>query len=491
MIGGYSRRDFLKAVGIGAAALSVPGCLSKAGHIAGTNSASAARPNFIIIFTDDQGYNDLSCFGSELIDTPNIDTMAEEGMRLTSFYTGAPICAPSRAALLTGCYSQRVDEPVDTKEYHTILHGNEVTIAEVLKEAGYATKAIGKWHLAGSGRLAIGKREDSGEFYMKNPSSMPLAQGFDSYFGIPYSNDMDPSVLMRDNDFIEWPVEQAGITTRYTDEALKFIRANKDRSFFLYVAHNMPHTPLYPGQKFEGKSEYGLYGDCVEEIDWNTGRILRGLKELGIDKDTLIVFTSDNGPWIEGPKRSPENRDSRLQSGTAEPLRGYKMTTWDGGIRVPCVIRRPGTIPAGRVTDEIVTAMDIMPTFARAAGTSEPKDRIIDGKDIMPLLTGKDPKSPHEAYYFYKYTHLHGVRSGRWKLLLPRARRPKALQWYGRLQEQVKEITLYDLKNDIGETRNVAKEHPQVVDRLMELIEKARKDLGDKELKGEGCRFRR
>jgi len=447
-------------------------------------------PNFIIIFTDDQGYNDLGCFGSALIKTPNIDRMAAEGVKLTSFYVGAPICAPSRAALLTGCYSQRVNEAVDPKEYHTILHGDEVTIAEVLKDAGYVTKAIGKWHLAGSGRQAIGRRERGGEYFMRDASLMPLAQGFDSYFGIPYSNDMDPSVLMRDNDFIEAPVNQAGITTRYTDEALRFIKENKDRPFFLYLAHNMPHTPLYPGEKFEGKSAYGLYGDCVEEIDWNVERILQALKELGLDEKTMVVYTSDNGPWNEGGKRTPENPKSRFQCGMATPLRGYKMTTWDGGVRVPCVVRWPGKIKAGSVIDEIVTTMDFMPTLARLAGTSEPKDRIIDGKDIMPLLSGKETASPHEAYYFYKYSHLHGVRSGQWKLVLPREARPKDLEWYARLQEEVKEVSLYNLKDDIGEARNVAAEHPEVVERLMKLIEKARKDLGDKGLKGAGSRFR-
>ena len=448
------------------------------------------KPNFIIIFTDDQGYNDLGCFGSKLIKTPGIDRMAAEGVKLTSFYTGAPLCGPSRAAIMTGCYPQRVAQlpgspdcyMPERGDYHTILDGSEITIPEVLRQVGYATMAIGKWHLSGSGRLAIAEdktKQGLARFEMIHPDLMPLRQGFDSYFGIPYSNDQQPSVLMRNDEFIEAPVNQPGLTTRYTDEALTFIKANSSKPFFLYLAHNMPHTPLYPGAQFEGKSEYGLYGDCVEEIDFNTARILKTLKDLGIDNDTLIVYTSDNGPWIEGSNRNPQNRTSRLQSGTASPLRGYKMTTWDGGPRVPCVMRWPGKLPAGKVIDEIAATMDLMPTLARLAGTTEPQDRIIDGRDLMPLLTGKTDKSPHEAYYFFKHTILYAVRSGHWKLVLPRPPKPKKLRWYGRLQEEVKEISLYNLKDDIGETTNLASQHPDVVARLLALADKAKNDIGE------------
>jgi arylsulfatase A-like enzyme len=402
---------------------------------------------------------------------------------------------------MTGCYPQRVAQLPGTEEYfmsdcgyyQTILDGSEITIAEVLRRAGYTTMAIGKWHLSGSGYQAIGKdRSDEGavRFKMLHPDLMPLRQGFDNYFGIPYSNDMHPSVLMRDDSFIEAPVEQEGLTTRYTDEAIRFIEHNRDRPFLLYLAHNMPHTPLYPGKDFEGKSPYGLYGDCVEEIDWNTGRILQTLKEVGIDENTLVVFTSDNGPWNEGGQRTPDNRGSRLQSGTADPLRGYKMTTWEGGPRVPCVMRWPGRLPAGRVSDEITTTMDLMPTLARLAGTTEPQDRIIDGRDLMPLLAGKTDKGPHEAYYFYKHTILYAVRSGHWKLVLPRPYRPKNIGWYGRLQEEVRELTLYNLKDDIGETTNVAPQHPDIAARLQWLLERARKDLGDANQPGRGRRRR-
>ncbi|MHC4498095.1 MAG: sulfatase family protein [Planctomycetota bacterium] len=494
----YTRREFLKAVGMAAAALAVPGC-GRSARVVG--SASAEKPNFIIILTDDQGYNDLGSFGSKLIRTPNIDRMAAEGVRLTSFYTGGPLCAPSRAAIMTGCYPQRVAQlpgpedyfMADCGDYHTVLDGSEITIAEVLRKVGYTTMAIGKWHLSGSGYQAVSKdrsKEALARFEMRHRELMPLQQGFDSYFGIPYSNDMNPSVLMRDNSFVEAPVKQQGLTTRYTDEAMRFIEHNRNRPFLLYLAHNMPHTPLHPSEKFEGNSPYGLYGDCVEEIDWNTGRILQTLRKLGIDENTLVVFTSDNGPWNEGGQRTPDNRASRLQSGTADPLRGYKMTTWEGGPRVPCVMRWPGRLPAGRVSDEITTTMDLMPTLARLAGTTEPKDRIIDGKDLMSLLTGRTDKSPHEAYYFYKHTILYAVRSGHWKLVLPRPRRPKNIGWYGRLQEEVRELTLYNLRDDIGETTNVASQHPDIVARLQSLLERARKDLGDANQPGRGRRKR-
>jgi arylsulfatase len=473
-------------MGTGMAALSLRG-------IPIADSADSRKPNFIVIFTDDQGYNDLGCFGSKGIRTPHIDRMAKEGVRLTSFYTGGPLCGPSRAAIMTGCYPQRVAQLPGRGDYHTILHGSEITIAEVLREAGYATMAIGKWHLSGSGRRAVGQdpgKQGLARFKMNHPDLMPRQQGFDSYFGIPYSNDMDPSVLMRDNSFAEAPVRQQGLTTRYTDEALKFIENNRHKPFFIYLAHNMPHTPLYPSKRFEGKSANGFYGDCVEEIDWNVGRILDKLKQLKIDDNTFVVFTSDNGPWIEYRRkgRNPDAKTSRLQSGRADPLRGFKMTTWDGGPRVPCVMRWPGDLPAGKVIDEIAATMDLMPTLARLAGTTEPQDRIIDGRDLMPLLTGKTNKSPHEAYYFYKHTHLHGVRSGHWKLVLPRPARPRGLGWYSRLQEEVKEITLYNLKDDIGETTNVAPRHPDVVTGLMALVEKARKDLGDADQPGPGVR---
>lgn len=456
-----------------------------------------SQPNFIVILTDDMGYNDLGCFNSTCIKTPRIDGMANEGLKLTSFYAGAPLCSPSRASLLTGCYPPRVAERYGRKHLHTILDPSEILLPEVLKEAGYATAAIGKWHLAGCRADAVSTdptHEGLARFGMSEPAMMPLQNGFDTYFGIPYSNDMDPVVLMRDNRFVEYlgqTEKQAGLTTRYTDEALSFIENHTQTPFFLYLAHNMPHSPLYPGEKFAGQSDNGFYGDCVEEIDWNVGHILDKLKELRIDDNTFIIFTSDNGPWIvHGAQgRNPTAKTSRLQSGRADPLRGFKMTTWEGGPRVPCVMRWPSAIPAGSVSDEIVTTMDIFTTFADLAGAPIPEDRIIDGVQMMPLLTGATAVSPRECYYFYQFTHLHGVRSGTWKLLLPRSAHPSELGWYGAmLHEEIKEITLFNLETDIGETQNVADQHPDIVSRMLGLIEYARKDLGDKNGPGQGVR---
>jgi arylsulfatase A-like enzyme len=481
-------------------------CIFGIFHLVGLASAAGAqqssRPNFIVVVTDDQGYNDLGCFGSRLIKTPYIDKMASEGLRLTSYYNGAPLCAPSRASFMTGCYSQRIAELRNKKgkrRFHPILDASEILLPEILKKADYSTCAIGKWHLAGGskGGVAVDESKQGLEQYsLVHPEVMPRQKGFDHYFGIPYSNDMNPVVLMRDNGFVGLlgkTDKQSGISTRYTDEALAFIERTAGEPFFLYLAHSMPHTPLYPHSDFAGKSAYGLYGDCIEEIDWNVGRILDKLEALGIGDNTFVIFTSDNGPWIEqnveGRNNLPTNR-SRNQGGRADPLRGFKMTTHEGGPRVPCVMRFPNHIPAGGVTDEVVASMDILPTFVRLAGAQLPDDRVIDGVDVMDLLCGVDAKSPRESYYFYKWTHLHGVRSGNWKLVLPREARPKDLGWYNRLQEEVTELTLYNLRDDIGETINLTDEHPEVVERLVGLIESAQIDLGDgsRGIEGTGVR---
>ncbi|MCG8584895.1 MAG: sulfatase [Pirellulales bacterium] len=453
--------------------------------------ATAAKPNIVLIYTDDQGYNDLGCFGSKLIKTPRIDRMAREGVKLTSFYSAAGLCGPSRAAVMTGCYSQRVAELGGRKHWHTILHPSEVTIAEVLKDAGYHTLALGKWHLAGSQGSAIGtdkKKTGLDQFFAMNPKLMPTAQGFDEYFGIPYSNDMMPSVLMRDEAFIESPVEQRTITKRYTDEAIRFIGEHKDEPFFVYLAHTMPHTPLWTEKQFEGQSAYGYYGDCIEEIDFHTGRLLDEVKRLGLDEKTLVIFTSDNGPWLEPPKRVPAAKGSRLQSGTAAPLRGAKMTCWDGGFRVPCVMRWPGKLPAGVTEKRVVSTIDLLPTFAAMAGATLPADRVIDGRDATQLLTGKSDAPLREAFYFYKHNHLLAVRSSKWKVALPRPARPGDLGWYGRLQEAVAEPQLFDLDADIGEQRDVAAEHPKVLLRMLRYAEQARNDLGDRGRNAKGAR---
>ncbi len=455
------------------------------------SASESSLPNFVVVVTDDQGYNDLGCFGSERIRTPNIDRMADEGLRLTSYYNSAPLCAPSRASLMTGCYSQRIAEirnKQGKKRFHPILDASEVLLPEILKQAGYATCAIGKWHLAGGGRgaVAVDESKDGLSGYsLVHPQVMPCQKGFDEYFGIPYSNDMNPVVLMRDNDVVEYlgqTEKQAGISTRYTDEAIAFIEKKATQPFFLYLAHSMPHTPLYPHSDFAGKSTYGLYGDCIEEIDWNMGRLLDKLEELRIDDQTFVIYTSDNGPWIESGKKQRDNlptNKTRFQGGRADPLRGVKMMTLEGGPRVPCVMRYPGRIAGGRVSDELVTSMDLMPTLAGLAGAAVPDDRTIDGVDVMDLLAGKVVESPRSEYFFYKWTHLHAVRSGPWKLVLPRESRPVDLGWYRRLQQEYTELTLYNLEADVGETTNVAQDNAQIVKRLSELIVHAQEHLGD------------
>ena len=469
------RRPFLKAAGLGAASL-VAGC-----GRAVRAETPARRPNVIIFFTDDQGYNDVGCFGSPQIRTPHFDRMAAEGMKFTSFYAQA-VCGPSRAAIMTGCYPIRVAEPGNRKNQHTILHPREVTIAEVLKGAGYATACIGKWHLAGNG----GGR-GRGPF---PPELMPTAQGFDSFFGTPLHNGftrkVDPkgfvTELMRGSEVIESPTDMDLLTKRYTEEAIRFIRTNKDRPFFLYLAHNMPHVPLGASKAFRGRSPRGLYGDVIEELDASAGRLIETLKELGLDEHTLIVFTSDNGPWIE--------KHIGDYAGSAHPLRGSKMMTWDGGLRVPCIMRWPGKVPAGKVCGQIATTMDLLPTFARLARADLPDDRIIDGLDIRPLITGRPgAASPREAFCYYCFTHLQGIRSGKWKLVLPRPARPPWTGWSARMVDAVPQAQLYDLEADVEEKHDAADRHPEIVARLTALVEKARDDLGDHDRVGKGARF--
>ena len=440
-----------------------------------TVQSTQGKPNIILFFTDDQGYNDVGCFGSPNIKTPNFDRMAQEGMRFTSAYVGAPVCGPSRAALMTGCYPIRVAEPQNRKNLHTVPHTKEVMIPEVLKPAGYTSAILGKWH--------AGEAKTKGD---------PRSQGFDYFFGTPKFNGFTRlisqtrmrSPLLRNETVVTKRIEQKEmnqLTTWYTEEAIKFITENKEKPFFLYLAHNMPHVPLGVSDKFRGKSKGGFYGDVIEELDWSMGKILKTLKTLGLDENTLVIFTSDNGPWIE--------KQIGDHAGHADPLRGSKMKSWDGGPRVPCIMRWPGKIPAGKVSDAIITTMDFMPTFASLAGATLPEDRMIDGKNILPLMTGQTDQSPHDVYYYYCYTHLHGVRDAQWKLVLPRQAKPAFMGWWARMIDEVKEVQLFDLKNDISETTNVAQQHPEVVKRLMAKIEKAREELGDADRIGKGARF--
>jgi arylsulfatase A-like enzyme len=321
---------------------------------------------------------------------------------------------------------------------------------------------------------------------------MPNAQGFDYFYGTPLHNGFTRTVnaksfrtqLMRNNEVLDDFLSQGEmdmVTANYTAEALRFIRSNKDRPFFLYLSHNMPHVPLGASENFRGKSRRGLYGDVIEELDWSLGQVLDALKELGLDEKTLVVFTSDNGPWIEGHLGD--------YGGSADPLRGSKMMTWDGGPRVPCICRWPGKVPAGKVCDQIVTTMDLLPTFARLAGAKLPGDRIIDGKDLWPLLSGAPGAAGRETFFFYCYTHLQAVRRGKWKLVLPRPARPRWTGWSARMIDAVPKTQLYDLDADIGEKHDLADRHPDVVARLMKLVAAARADLGDYDRVGRGARF--
>lgn len=456
-------------------------------------------PNVIIIFTDDQGYGDLGCYGSPLIRTPHLDRMAREGRRFTSFYSANSVCSPSRAALLTGCYPTRVSVPdVLWPNSSHGLHPDEITIADLLKERGYATTCIGKWHLG------------------DKPHMLPTRQGFDSYFGIPFSNDMfiDPGMnlagdillregmtverirkekpqddwvpLMRDEEVVEYPCDQTTLTRRYTEEAVKFIRANRSKPFFIYLPHTMPHIPLFASDKFKGTSERGLYGDVIEEIDWGVGEILNVLKELELDERTLVIFTSDNGPW--------DLSDGR--GGSAGPLRGYKFETYEGGMRVPCIMRWPGKIPANTVSFEVAGTIDLLPTIARLAGAGVPDDRVIDGKDIWPLMSGTaDARTPHDAYFYYQGNQLEAVRSGNWKLRRVGAAElqsvqekasqlkdlaPKHRELIRRVVDKfgnVNEVQLFNLQQDVSETRNLADKHPDIVRRLIDTMNRFDRDL--------------
>jgi len=424
-------------------------------------------PNVIIVYADDLGYGDVGCFGAKKIKTPHLDKMAKQGTRFTSFYTAQAVCSASRAALMTGKYSNRAGilgalGPASKNG----LAKEHTTISEMLKTLGYATSMIGKWHL---GHLA---------------QFLPTSRGFDEYYGLPYSNDMWPKhptskfpdlPLIEGVKTLQLNPDQTKLTTDYTDRAVKFIQKNKDRPFFLYLAHNMPHVPLFVSERFKGKSEQGLYGDVIMEIDWSVGRILQTLQELGIDDNTLVVFTSDNGPWLSYGNHS----------GLAGLLREGKGTTWEGGVRVPFIARWPGRIPADRTQNEPAMTIDLLPTIARLTGAKLPTGKL-DGKDITPLLMSEaGAKSPHEAYFFYWNNELQGVRSGPWKLYFPRTYRSMVGQEPGKdgkpglYKNVIAGQELFNLESDLSETTNVASRQAEVVRRLEALADRMRADLGD------------
>ena len=429
---------------------------------AGAAAQAPPPPNLIIIFADDLGYGDLACYSHPTIRTPNLDQMAQEGMRFTQFYAAASVCTPSRAGLLTGRYPVRtgmvqglIPGRVLFPKDKTGLPSGEVTIAEVLKQRHYATMAIGKWHL---GHL---------------PAFLPTAQGFDSYLGIPYSNDMDyvaprdgkPGYwnvpLLRDTSIIERPADQTTLTKRYTEEAIQFIHRNADGPFFLYLAHTMPHIPLFASAEFMGTSARGLYGDVVEEIDWSVGEILRVLREAGLSEHTLVLFTSDNGPWlVQG-----------AHGGSAGLLREGKGTTWEGGMREPMIAWWPGTIPAGATSPELATTMDLLPTAAALSGAALPESQL-DGYDLLPLLKGKVP-SPRDFFVYYRGDRIFAARHGPWKahFITQTAYPAGPLDYHD-------PPLLYQLENDPGEHYDVASQHPEEIEEIRKRVQEHHARVG-------------
>ena len=434
--------------------------------------AAADKPNFVIVFTDDQGYGDLGCFGSETIRTPHLDQLAKEGRKFTSFMVASPVCTPSRAALLTGCYPKRVG-----LHQHVLFPGSthglnpdEHTLADHLKSLGYATAAFGKWHLG------------------HHPETLPRANGFDAYFGIPYSNDMnhpdntdkprggpdgmdllwnDPestltqwnTPLIENETIVELPVDQRTITRRCVDRAVAFIEANKERPFFVYLPHSMPHIPLYVPDDVRDPDPKRAYINTIEHIDAETGRVFDTIRKLGLSEKTYIIFTTDNGPWLS----------FKHHGGSAGPLRDGKGTTFEGGQRVPFIISRPGTIPAGTVCNELATTMDLLPTIAALTGSTLPPTQKIDGLDISALFTS-DAKSPRSEFLHYtSHGQIEGIRQGDWKLLVKRPQAAKGAPPKAKTKgpnPSQQEVLLFNLATDLSEQQNLAVDHPDTVQKL-------------------------
>ena len=422
-------------------------------------TATARPPNVVVIFIDDMGYGDIGPFGATKQRTPHLDRMAKEGMKLTSFYA-TPVCSVSRAQMMTGCYGARVSVPgVYFPGQSVGLNPSEVTVAERLKEKGYATQMVGKWHLG------------------DQPEFLPTRQGFDHYYGIPYSNDMlkksaetkVPVVpVLRDEKVAELMdgEGQRRMVELYTKEAVDFITRSKDQPFYLYFAHNAVHTPIWPGAAFAGKSQNGRFGDWVEEVDWSVGQVLDTLRAQGLDKDTLVVFTSDNGPWLT----------KGTDGGSAGPLRGGKGSTWEGGVRVPTLAWWPGRVPAGSVNDAVAATIDLLPTFVSLAGGTVPATPVIDGRDITPILMGQSKESAREAHYYFASYDLQAVRQGRWKLALS----PQSDGLGKNAAKTAAGLRLYDLDAEIGERTDVAAQHPEVVAKLKALADKMAAEIGGK-----------
>ncbi|MBS3770991.1 MAG: sulfatase [Bacteroidales bacterium] len=402
---------------------------------------SEKRPNIVILFADDMGYGDPSCYGNATIRTPNIDSLASDGIRFTSFVTGV-VSVPSRCQLMTGRYRQRVNFGGGTGSGgQGGLPESELTLAEGLKEAGYATGMLGKWHLG-----------------YAQKKYLPVNQGFDSWFGLPYSNDMRkpwvqtdvPLGIYEDTTMVEHPVNQNTLTTRYSERARQFIssHAGKEKPFFLYLAYNMPHLPVRTAEKFRGQSNAGLYGDVIETIDWSVGQVIQTLEEEGITGNTVVFFASDNGPWLDLPDRMLQEGNKRWHAGSPGPLRGHKATTYEGGARVPAMMKWPGMIREGRVTDELAATQDIYQTMLKIGGAELP-DHPLDGYNLLPFLEGETNGSPRNEYYYFRGNELQAMRKGEWKL-----------------REVNGKTQLFNLQEDPGERFNRAPEKPEIVEEI-------------------------
>ena len=447
----------------------------------GKSGKAIDPPNVVIILMDDMGFGDMECYGGFPYHTPNINRLANEGMRFTNFYVGQAVCSASRSALLTGCYPTRIGMSGALNDRSTIaLNPAEETIAEVLKARGYKTGMAGKWHMG-----------------CRVPF-LPLEQGFDEYLGLPYSNDMwpvdyDGKPLDSTNDRGKYPPlpliegdktiriiknldDQSQLTTIYTERAVDFIQRNKTRPFFLYLAHSMPHVPIAVSSKFKGKSGAGLYGDVMEEVDWSVGQVMKTLDENGLTKNTIVIFTSDNGPWLTFGNHA----------GNTGGLREGKATAWDGGLKVPCIMRWPEKIKAGSICNNLAATMDLMPTLVDICTAKLPSKKI-DGVDILPLLLQEPNANPRNNFvYYYDENSLKAVREGQWKLMLPSTsrtyNRPGAIGadgYPGKYFTDTIALSLFDLRADPGEDRDVKEMHPEIVERLTKIADQYRKELGD------------